>query len=73
MFLWITTFAVTAFATHLLRNISGSVYCGADGGVNLRRPVVLHAGKDVAIKVERYPDARMTKVFVRHLGVNTIC
>jgi hypothetical protein len=57
----------------LLPNISGSVYCGADGGVNLRRRVVLHAGKDVAIEVERYPDARMTKAFLRHLGVNAIC
>jgi hypothetical protein len=57
----------------LLPNISGSVYCGADGGVNLRRRVVLHAGKDVAIEVERYPDARMTKAFLRRLGVNAIC
>jgi len=57
----------------LLPNISGSVYYGADGGVNLRRRVVLHAGKDVTIEVERYPDAPMTKAFLRRLGVNTIC
>jgi hypothetical protein len=62
----------------LLPNISGSVYCGADdGGVNLSAASScmpgLHAGKDVAIEVERYLDARMTKAFQRHLGVNTIC
>jgi hypothetical protein len=43
------------------------VYRSADRGVNLGRSVLLHAGQDVAVEVERYSDARMAQALLRHL------
>ncbi len=50
-------------------NVSGPVYSGPDHGVNLRRRV-LHSGQDMAVEVERNPDARMAEAFLSHLGMN---
>jgi hypothetical protein len=54
------------------RNAGRAVYSGPDRGVNLGRGIVLHAGQDMAVEVERDPNARMAKAFLRHLGVDPI-
>jgi len=47
-----------------------SVYRGPDRGVNLGRRVLLHAGQDVAVEIERDPNARMPEALLRDLWVN---
>ena len=58
-------------ATALLPNVLGTpLYGSLQCRVNALGSVSLHAGKDVAIQVQRYPDLGMPQPLTRDLGMD---
>jgi hypothetical protein len=59
------------FATGLLANVPRALlYRLAEGIVNARDRVLLHAGQNIAVEIKGYADARVSEPLGRDLGVD---